>query len=109
MNKHNINISFDKIVRRFVAKLLIIRYCLKDILTLLRLDYRDASLIMYNIVICCPRNQCFKSQIYTIIMLYKKKSNKVKNQQDLNGRTDIMVTIIELLRFFSHTLSLYVS
>ena len=45
-------IRFDKIMRKFVAKLLKYRILFKDILTFLGLDYRDASLvIVYHIVI----------------------------------------------------------
>ena len=45
-------INFDKIIRKLVAKLLKYRILLKDILTFLGLDYRDASLkILYLIVI----------------------------------------------------------
>ena len=44
--------SFDKIVRKFDAKLLKYRILFKDILTLLGFDYRDASpIILYFIVI----------------------------------------------------------
>ena len=45
-------INFDKIIRKLVAKLLKYRILLKDILTFLGLDYRDASFItLYLIVI----------------------------------------------------------
>ena len=45
-------INFDKIIRKLVAKLLKYRIMLKDRLTFLGLDYRDASLkILYLIVI----------------------------------------------------------
>ena len=38
--------SFDKLARRFVAILLNTGFLLKDMLTILRLGYRDASLII---------------------------------------------------------------
>ena len=45
-------ISCEKILRKFVAKLLKYRIPFKDILTFLGLDYRDVSLkILYLIVI----------------------------------------------------------
>ena len=55
LNMQNVNVkdkSFDKIIRKFVAKLLKYRTLFKDILTFWELDYRDASLIiLYRIVI----------------------------------------------------------
>ena len=52
-NIQNINmyISFDIIIRKFVAKLLKYSILFKDILTLLGLDYRDASLIILYLII----------------------------------------------------------
>ena len=46
------NIKVNKIICKFVAKLIKYRILFKDILTFLGLDYRDASLkILYLIVI----------------------------------------------------------
>ena len=44
-----------KIVSEFVEKLLKNRIMFKDILRFLGLDYRDFA---YNIILCCPCNQC---------------------------------------------------
>ena len=44
------NIRFDKIIRKFVAKLLKYRILFKDILTFLILDYRDALLIILYLI-----------------------------------------------------------
>ena len=44
-------ISFDKIVSKFVGKLLKYRILFTDILTFLGLDYRDASLIILYVVL----------------------------------------------------------
>ena len=51
--------SLNIIIRKFVAKLLRYRILFKDILTFLRLDYRDSSLItLYLVVvgISIPKN-----------------------------------------------------
>ena len=45
------NIRFDKIIRKFLAKLLKYRIMFKDILAFLRLDYRDASLIILYLIV----------------------------------------------------------
>ena len=56
MFKQNINIiCFDKIERRFVAKLLNTEYCLKDKLTFLGLDYRDSLILLLFVIIRTPK------------------------------------------------------
>ena len=54
-------LKLNKIVSKFVAKLIKYMILFKDILTLLGLDYRDASLItLYLVVIIgisIPKNQ----------------------------------------------------
>ena len=45
------NIRFDKIIRKFVAKLLKYRKLFKDMLAFLGLDHRDASLITLYLVV----------------------------------------------------------
>ena len=45
----------------------------KDILTFLRLDYKDA----YNFVLYCPRNQYSKNQINQIIISHIKVKIKM--------------------------------
>ena len=67
----------------------------KGILTFLRLVYRDASLKYESVL---------KNQMNRMILTLKKfVVKKVKNQLVLNGRTDFMAMIIELLRFPSRT------
>ena len=51
------NIRFDKIRRKFDAKLLKYRILFKDILTFLILDYRDASLIILYLIVIGISNQ----------------------------------------------------
>ena len=58
--KHE-NIRFDKIIRKFVAKLLKYRILFKDILTFLILDYRDASLIILNLIVIGISNKKIRS------------------------------------------------
>ena len=53
-----------------LGKLLKYRIMFKDILTILGLDYRDATLI--TLYFFCPRNQNSKNQINGISMSYKK-------------------------------------
>ena len=55
------NIRFDKIIRKFVAKLLKYRILFKDILTFLILDYRDASLIILYLIVIGISNQKIRS------------------------------------------------
>ena len=43
--------SFDKIIHKFVAKLLKYRILFKDILSFFGLDYKDDSLIILNLVV----------------------------------------------------------
>ena len=54
-------IRFDKIIRKFVAKLLNYRILFKDILTFLILDYRDASLIILYLIVIGISNQKIRS------------------------------------------------
>ena len=51
------------------------------------LDYRDVSLII----------------LYLIVIGISTVVKKVKNQHVLNGRTDFLLKIIELLRFLNGT------
>ena len=62
--------SRNKIVSKFIERLLLCRMMFKDILTFLGLDYRDT----YNIVLCCPRNQYAKNNINQIIKSHKKST-----------------------------------
>ena len=66
----------------------------KDILTYLGLDYRDASLTtLYLVVIGIS----IQNQMNRMILTLKICCQKSKNQLVINGRTDFLVTIIELL------------
>ena len=68
--------SRNKIVGKFVEKLLKYRIMFEDILTFTGLERCSA----YNNVICCPRNQYAKNQINRIITSYKiLLLKKVKN------------------------------
>ena len=72
------NKRFDKIIRKFVAKLLKYRILFKDILTFLRLDCRDASLIILYlivIVISTPKLRLI-GQLYHIKIVVKKILNQ---------------------------------
>ena len=55
------NKRFDKIIRKFVAKLLKYRILFKDILTFLILDYRDASLIILYLIVIGISNKKIRS------------------------------------------------
>ena len=80
LNKQNINVeSLNKIVSKFVAKLLKYRIMFKDLLTFMRLDYGEAAKNEKNMIITS----------YTNIVV-----KKAKNQYVLNGRMDFLVTII---------------
>ena len=58
-------------------------------------------------MLCCPRNQFTKNQIDRINRSHKNLLlKKKKNQNVYNGRTGILVMIIELLRFLNDTLLL---
>ena len=74
--------SRNKIISKFVEKLLNDGIRFKEIFTFLGLDYRDALLI-------------------NCILLSSHK--KIKNQHVWNGPMDILVTIIELLCFLNCT------
>ena len=63
------NIRFDKIIRKFVAKLLKYRILFKDILTFLILDYRDATLIILYLIVIGISNK--KNQIDRMILSHK--------------------------------------
>ena len=65
----------------------------KDILTFLGLHYRDALLI--TIYQKSDESDNFNIQRFVV--------KKVKNHQALNGRTDFLVTIIDMLSFQSRT------
>ncbi len=80
LNEQNIICKSNKIVQK-IAKL---QDTYNNILSFLVFYYRDASLLI--IVPNCPRNCHFKNQ------------TKI-NQHVLNGRTDFLVMIKELLRF----------
>ena len=64
------NIRFDKIIRKFVAKLLKYRKLLKDILPFLILDYRDALLIILYLIVIGISN--LKNRIDRMILSHKK-------------------------------------
>ncbi len=73
-------ISFDKIVRNFVAKLFKYRKMFKDILTFLGLDYRDASLIIFYLIVIGLSTPKIRSigQLYHIISFSKVKNQHLK-------------------------------
>ena len=71
----------------------------KDILTFLGLVYRDASLIMLYLVV--TEISYKKSEELDNFNIQKFVVKKVKNRHVSNGRTDILVLIIELLRFLN--------
>ena len=76
---------------KFVAKLLKYIILFQDIVTFIGLDYRDASLITSYLVVI-------------LISILKNQMNRIICCQNvLNGRTDFLVTTIELLRFLSRT------
>ena len=54
-------LSFDKILNKFVAKLLKYRILFKDIQTFLILDYRDALLIILYFIVIGISNQKIRS------------------------------------------------
>ena len=97
-SKTNKDDNIHKIVSKFVEKLLKNRIIIKDILIFFGIDYRDDS-FTYNIYfivlgISFPEIRSIGLS-YHIKICFKI----VKNHHILNGRTDILVTIIEMLRF----------
>ena len=75
----------------------------KDILTFLGLNYKKS--FAFNIVLCCPRDQYPKisSDNYIKLKFVVEKFNPQHVQKIKNGRTDMQVTIMEMLRFLNRT------
>ena len=71
-----------------------------DILTFLGIDYRVALLKTFYLVVIGISKKSGESYNFNIQKFVVKKA---KNQHVLNGRTDIPVIIIELLRLLSRT------
>ena len=74
----------------------------KSKIALIGHDYTDYRCYAYKTEPCFNANQYSKNQMNRKIHL-KVIVKKVKNQHVYNGRMEILVTIIELIRFLNRT------
>ena len=79
-----------------IYKLYFVPYCHEGCLSL-------KNCFAHNIVLFCPRNQHTKLKLNRIIISHRNCCQTGKNNHVLNGLTDILGTILELLRFLNRT------